>query len=85
MELVITIWSAALCCGAICRCCKSYSTGNVIRFIPAPAAYAPQQAAVNPETVPAGVYPAPAPYPVQGQHTACKSSGCKYFFFGNST
>ena len=44
-ELIIGIWSAALCCGAVCGCCKSRPRENAIQYIPARLNYqaAPQQ------------------------------------------
>lgn len=31
IQFVITIWCAALCCGAVCYCCKG-SGGHVVRI-----------------------------------------------------
>ena len=75
-ELVITIWSAVLCCGAICRCCKNTPRNATVQYNATPAY--PQQAVVNPGEIPAGVYIPPQTYPAQGQLTACKLSTHHY-------
>ena len=69
-ELVITIWSAVLCCGAICRCCKSAPRNTTVQYHPTPVYQ--QQAVVNPGAITVGVYTPPQTYPVQGQMAACK-------------
>ena len=69
-ELVITIWSAVLCCGAICRCCKNTPHNATVQYNATPAYQ--QQAVVNPGAITVGVYTPPQTYPIQGQMAACK-------------
>ena len=77
-ELVITIWSAVLCCGAICRCCKSAPRNATVQYNATPAY--PQQAVVNPGAITVGVYTPPQTYPTQGQMAACKPSTHHYLY-----
>ena len=71
MAPVITIWNAALCGVAVCRCCRINSIGFAVCYNDAPAVYSLQQADIKIDT-PATVYQTSQPYPTKGQHTACK-------------
>ncbi|XP_067930027.1 high affinity immunoglobulin epsilon receptor subunit beta-like [Watersipora subatra] len=51
-ELVITIWSAVLCCGAVCSCCLPTRSNHHVQYA-APALQTQQQYVVYPGTVPA--------------------------------
>ncbi|XP_067931220.1 membrane-spanning 4-domains subfamily A member 12-like [Watersipora subatra] len=51
-ELVITIWSATLCCGAVCSCCLPTRPNPHIQYA-APALQTQQQYVACPGTVPA--------------------------------
>ncbi|XP_067929526.1 membrane-spanning 4-domains subfamily A member 12-like isoform X1 [Watersipora subatra] len=51
-ELVITIWSAVLCCGAVCSCCLPTRSNHYVQYA-APALQTQQQYVVYPGTVPA--------------------------------
>ncbi|XP_067929528.1 membrane-spanning 4-domains subfamily A member 8-like [Watersipora subatra] len=51
-ELVITIWSAVLCCGAVCSCCLPTRSNHHVQYT-APALQTQQQYVVYPGTVPA--------------------------------
>ena len=85
IELIVSIWSAALCCGAVCRCCKTRSAGLSVQANAGQRYYAQQQMVmypgasgayppgVYPVSTAAGTYPAGQQYVEQGQ-----PSGCKY-------
>ena len=85
IELIVSIWSAVLCCGAVCRCCKTRSAGLPGQADAGQRYYAQEQmtmypgasSAQSPGDYPvrtaAGTYPAGQQYAEQGQ-----PSGCKY-------
>ncbi|XP_067929401.1 uncharacterized protein [Watersipora subatra] len=50
-ELIITIWSAALCCEAICSCCLPVHSNHQVQYA-APTLQTQQQYVVYPGTVP---------------------------------
>ena len=69
-EFFITLWSALLCCRAICNCCKRGPLNTTVLYNPTPVYQ--QQAVVNPGAITVGVYTQPHTNPVQGQMAACK-------------
>ena len=69
-EFFITLWSANLCCRAVCKCCKRGPLNTTVQYNPTPVYQ--QQAVVNPGAITVGVYTPPHTNPVQGQMAACK-------------
>ena len=63
LEFIVTIWSAVLCCRAVCRCCKTTSASHTIQF--KSVVYAQQPVSAQP-AMPAMTVPA------QGPYTVCK-------------
>ena len=51
VELVVSIWSAVLCCGAVCRCCKSHSAVVMVQGAPGQLPYPQQQFIMHPGAV----------------------------------
>ena len=72
-ELVISIWSAVLCCGVVCRCCRTEAPAQVMLT---------QHQIVVPQTAaPVGIYNISQPSHQQNQYTACKLQHQTYHKF----
>ena len=73
VELVVTIWSSVLCCGAVCRCCKTSSyTQRVVQYNAVPAVYPQQQMAMYPASTSVAIYHQGQQHPLPEQKFECK-------------
>ena len=81
IELTVSICSAVICCGAVCRCCKAKSAGQADagqryyvqqQLTMYPGASGAQPPGVYPVSTAAGTYPARQQCAEQSQPNGCK-------------
>ena len=81
IELTVSICSAVICCGAVCRCCKTKSAGQADagqryyvqqQLTMYPGASGAHPPGVYPVRTAVGTYPAGQQYAEQGQPNGCK-------------